>query len=421
MGQHGVGYQSPYPLIIQYCPANWYDVAQIYREWALQQIWASKGPLSARDDIPQWYKDVPFYFVTYSFDEPKGWASIDEAGITCMQFADRAIRYKEFFGYDGPIPMIWYQWAVFRPHETSMRHEGTPLDTGGTHSGHPFPAKQGFADAVAKLNANGIYTQGYINTRVYDIPSGFPPYVPVGLLPYTKKDINGDSRVWSGRCEGLVDLCRTTDFHQQLVTDNSTRLIREYNTKGSYLDQFATISNACFDPTHGHPLGGGDYQFHAIRNMADKIRNAGREIDPDAVFSGENGSDAFIDVLDGMLVHRDIYPGIIPVKEAVYGGYWSSYGRHMRRQNISNDIEFRMSVGNQFVYGIKIGRINVQSTKLIEQPQYQKNMQLLKKLVQYRFVAKDYLEYGRMLRPVRFQNAMPQITFKMPDEKLLAL
>jgi hypothetical protein len=393
MGQPGMGYRSPYAFVIQYTQGHWYDAAQIYRKWALKQVWTSKGPLTARQDIPQWYKDSPLVFVIYT------------RGDSIKRIMESTLLYQKFFGYKDPIPLNWYNWWKYRPKETSINKE-----TAVSYAGNPFPAKAEFKDAVSKLMQVHVYTQPYVNARVFDIP-GEINNIPANLAPYAVKDVNGYPRLWNRQRPGLVDMCRFTGFYQNYIQDVSMRLAREFGAKGAYLDQFPGLSHACFDPDHGHPLGGGDWQFYAMRDMATKARNATKTLDKDAVFSGESGADAFIDVLDGNLYQYDIWPGIIPLNPAIYGGYWIHYGRSIHFA-LTNDVKFRLAAGNLFTYGAKLGRFSTDNDVWLTNSRYAKNMQLLKKLVEYRVAAKDYLQYGRLLRPIDFESKNPDVNYQ---------
>lgn len=58
------------------------------------------------------------------------------------------------------------------------------------------------------------------------------------------------------------------------------------------------------------------------------------------------------------------------------------------------------------------------TSALLDEPRYSENMQLLKRLVKYRAAAKAYLQYGRMLRPLVLEGAMPLVEFRMKESTL---
>lgn len=389
MGKAGVGFKSPYPFVTQYTPGRWYDAAQIHRRWALEQVWAAKGPLVKRADIPEWFKDAPLVFL----------ASTKGPGV--RKAAEATEKYKSYFGYDGPVPLIWYIWSEERPSQTSK------ADSAAMHSGDPFPAKAGFKEAVGELRDKGVYVQPYVNSRIFDIPGGVIR-IPPDVLAATVKEQNGYPRLWQADSPGLVDMCRSTEFFQNSVRDVSVRLAREFRAKGAYLDQFTGVQHTCFDAAHGHPPGGGDWQFGAVRKLADKVRSATRAVDSDAVFFSEDASDAFIDVLDGDLYHEDVAPGLVPLLPAVYGGYWITFGRNLHA-TLDDDVEFRLALSNLLVFGTKLGRFSTQSESFLTDSRFARNMALLKTAVQLRVAAKNYLQFGRLLPPLDFRSPPPEV------------
>ena len=87
------------------------------------------------------------------------------------------------------------------------------------------------------------------------------------------------------------------------------------------LDTFGETGPRCWDTSHGHPRGGGNYTYHAARRFGLAIATQLKAIDAEFVTHGENANEHFIDVLDGTLLHYDLWPGLIPLAKAVYGDY----------------------------------------------------------------------------------------------------
>jgi hypothetical protein len=54
--------QLEYDVILRSFKGDWYDAAEIYRDWTLQQHWARK-PLHQRTDVPQWLLDSPPHII----------------------------------------------------------------------------------------------------------------------------------------------------------------------------------------------------------------------------------------------------------------------------------------------------------------------------------------------------------------------
>ena len=61
-----------YPVVVGVFSGDWYDAAQIYRTWAMQQPWVSQGALATRPDIPLWYPALGLrqWIFTHPGDSP---------------------------------------------------------------------------------------------------------------------------------------------------------------------------------------------------------------------------------------------------------------------------------------------------------------------------------------------------------------
>jgi len=46
-----------FDVVIGAHDGDWFDAAKIYRQWAIEQFWCRRGPLSERDEMPQWWRD----------------------------------------------------------------------------------------------------------------------------------------------------------------------------------------------------------------------------------------------------------------------------------------------------------------------------------------------------------------------------
>lgn len=58
MGERDLGYN----VVVRTFRGDWYDAAELYREWTLKQPWAT-APLHKRKDVPNWLLDSPPHIV----------------------------------------------------------------------------------------------------------------------------------------------------------------------------------------------------------------------------------------------------------------------------------------------------------------------------------------------------------------------
>ena len=57
-GERDLGYD----VVVQTFKGDWYDAADLYREWSLKQRWAT-APLHKRTDVPEWLLDSPPHII----------------------------------------------------------------------------------------------------------------------------------------------------------------------------------------------------------------------------------------------------------------------------------------------------------------------------------------------------------------------
>src|SRR5690606_30813326 len=100
-------YEQPYDSVTGPFEGDWYDACQIYRNWALQQSWASKGPLHSRTDVPKWFKEAPLMFYTATGDAATGANPLKEHLSTAAE------HFKQWLAWAGiPLPATFYGWQA---------------------------------------------------------------------------------------------------------------------------------------------------------------------------------------------------------------------------------------------------------------------------------------------------------------------
>ena len=130
---------------------------------------------------------------------------------------------------DIPCAVHWYNWHQI------------PYDTGCPHY---FPAKVGFAEAIARVRAQGVRVMPYINAHVWDTAN--EDFNELGR-PAAVKNENGDTpqKIYEGNI--FAPMCPATPLWQETVTDLVLKLSGpEFEVDGVYLDQISA---------HKHPTG----------------------------------------------------------------------------------------------------------------------------------------------------------------------
>jgi hypothetical protein len=361
---------------------DWFDASVIYRDWARREAgWWPDLTAEGRADTPKWMRDLCLWGLLGG--------GADHATKTGKHFA-------EVMGM--PAGFHWYSW-----------HE-IPFDNDYPHY---FPAKKGFAEAVASLQGmpdRPAYVMPYINGRLWDTRdqgTGDREFQKVAR-PAATKDIQGEvytemygSKESDGSRVKLAAMCPATKLWQEQVQAIVLRLMKECGTKAVYIDQIAAAKpQLCFDASHGHPLGGGGWWVEAYGKLLTDLRKG---MPPDRVLTTECNAEPYIRWFDGYLTWHWQYDGQVPAFPAVYGGAVQMFGRAYRG-GPTKALAHRMKAGQQLVYGEQIGWIGVGVANEPANAAFLRHVALLRQRLVRFFVA------GQMARPPRLEGALPRVT-----------
>jgi hypothetical protein len=382
MGQPRVGFALSGRAVWQILRGDWFDASVIYRDWVRREAgWWPDLTAEGRADTPKWMRDLCLWGLLGG--------GAEHATKTGKHFADVM---------EMPVGCHWYSW-----------HE-IPFDNDYPHY---FPAKKGFAEAVASLQGmpdRPAYVMPYINGRLWDTRdqgTGDREFQKVAR-PAATKDIQGEfytemygSKESDGSRVKLAAMCPATKLWQERVQTIVLRLMKECGTKAVYIDQIAAAKpHLCFDASHGHPLGGGGWWVEAYGKMLTDLRKA---MPDGCMLTTECNAEPYIRWFDGYLTWHWQYDGQVPAFPAVYGGAVQMFGRAYRG-GPTKDLAHRMKAGQQLVYGEQIGWIGVGVANEPANAAFLRHVARLRQRLVRFFVA------GQMARPPRLQGTMPTIT-----------
>ena len=379
MDQPGKPFDLPGEAVWQLLRGDWFDAAQIYRDWASRHAkwWPELGP-DGRADTPQWMRELPAWALA---------SGKPESVVPQMK------RFSEALGV--PVGVHWYNWHQI------------PFDNDYPHY---FPTLAGFKEGVAELQQGPIYVMPYINGRLWDTRDrGQEDFDFTKVArPAATKDENGEPYVESygskeqdGTSVRLAAMCPTTEVWRDKQREIVGRLLNECGVKAVYIDQVAAATpELCFDRAHGHPAGGGDWWTAGYWELLNRIR---RDMPPDRMLTTECNAEPYAHVFDGYLTWHWQYDGQVPAFPAVYGGALQMFGRAYRGGD-SKDLALRMKAGQQLVFGEQIGWL---SPSVVEEAE---NFAFFRQVVRLRWQFKRYFYAGRMARPPELQGEIPRVT-----------
>jgi len=358
-GVPGAARAPDYPVVIAAYSGDWWQAARLYREWALKQVWASKGPIRQRTDYPANLQNLGFWMLLNG--KPEG--------------VQRAMRVAEQLYANVPVGVHWYCWHQI------------PFD-----NSYPeyFPTLEGMADATRAMTARGQTVMPYINARLWDrdIPSFASAYASACKQP---SGTNYVETYGSGR--SLVPMCPTTEQWQTKVQEVCHRLISECGVNAIYLDQIgAAAPVSCFDASHGHPLGGGRYWTDGYRTMLKAIKKEAAKAG--VALTTENNAEPYMDTVDGYLAWSPRTQEDVPLLPAVYSGYTTYFTSPQSSQDTTD--AFCTAQARDFLWGCQLGW---NDTWILQNNQREKQT-FQYALCRYRLAAKDFLVYGQLVDEV---------------------
>ena len=235
---------------------------------------------------------------------------------------------------------------------------------------------------------------------------------------------NDGLQVWSWGGNRFAAMCPDSKLWRDKLTEVSTELVGRYGMDGIYFDFLTGLICDCYNPDHGHAIGGGNYFSKSVHDLYGQVRREIKKLNPDAMVTGEHVGEFVIDVLDTQLPFRS-YHNQVPSFEAVYHGYTLLYGG-WRGPRMKNSMKSGVPMpyctglfwlnGNQSGWGNHHGSL---AQALKGDPRHQQWIQDAKyyfKLLHchHRF-GRPYLAYGEMLRPPHIEGDLPFVHIPYGD------
>jgi hypothetical protein len=289
--QPGNSYHQPYPIILGvFQGKDWMDGAKIYKAWATQQWWCSKGKIAQRTDIPDWWKNTIFsmWFGSY-FTKSTGEIELTDDN-TVDKMGECAKEMRKFLP-DGHILMEWAGW-----------------NKGGYDRLYPefFPPRDGedaLRTGIEGAHEQNVSVELHLNGRVIDTAT--KTYQETG-----KDDVCRDEKgqpymeYWANGYSANAVACPYTEFWKEVLVNLTVTAVRDYGVDVVYLDEMGWMMHPCFDPAHGHPIGGGNWWATACSSILDAVRTEIRRYNPQAIVTSEEVTEVYIPNTDGFRTHE---------------------------------------------------------------------------------------------------------------------
>ncbi|WP_176011578.1 DUF6259 domain-containing protein [Victivallis sp. Marseille-Q1083] len=351
-------------------PTPWHATRR-YRQWALRQPWTRKGKLKERRDVPAAARNIALWVLIWG--DPEAVA----AGFQAEQ------QHQE-----GTLALHWYLWNRY------------PFDH---HYPEYFPVKDRFTDTVEQLQQDGDIVMPYINGRLWD--TTLPSYAATGRREVTvqadgtprEEDYNSGIR--------LGAVCPTQPNFRRLIRETFATLVEQHKVKAVYLDQIAASAPVlCFNPEHGHPLGGGTWWVEAYREMLEPLVAA---YGADTLITSECAAEPYLDVISGYLTWFPAYSNDFPSLMGTYQQYAIYFCSPVTAEDPLPT--FRAAVSRCLLWNIQpgwLGWLHGNPATVDDNPE---RRGYLSRVIAWRRAAADFILDGELLDAVTFTPASPEL------------
>jgi len=419
--------ELPYYVVLGRFTGDWFTAAERYRDWAQDQTWARQSRLR-RGLVPDWVLQTGMWV----------WNRGRSPGVLTP-----AVELQQRLGL--PVSVLWHWW------------HGCAYDIGFPEYLPPREGAEPFTAALTAAHGHEVHALVYMNQRLWGLTTR--SWTNMQAERFAVKDAAGriHREVYNTFTQApCAPMCMGTEFWRDTYAELVEQAVNDLGVDGIYMDQ-ACSSLACYDPTHGHPRGGGSYWMRGFRELTADIRRrtaprAARNVrssalavspkqisapprKPAVALAGEGCGEPWLPYLDLMLslqVSQERYRApdgweTIPFFNAVYHDCVVTFGNYssltmppyddlwpakfapveplkLLDQKFSR--QFCLEQLRAWVWGQQPTVANFLPSQLRERPT---ETEYAMRLAQLRRRAAKFLLHGTMLRPPRVEVAEQEI------------
>ena len=392
-------WRLPYAVQLGTFTGDWFTAAERYRAWATNQPWARESRL-ARGRVSDWALNTALWV----------WNRGRSPGVL-----EPAMVLREKLGL--PVSVFWHWW------------HGCSYDAGFPEYLPPREGAKSFTNALTRAQAKDIRTLVYMNQRLWGMTT--QSWTNEAAARFAVKGPDGQihPEVYNTFTrQPCATMCMGTAFWRDKYAGLAERAVQELGVNGIYMDQACT-SLACFDPQHGHPVGGGVYWMKGFQALQADIRRRCADRREPVVLAGEGCGECWLPYLDLMLgleISRERYAAPdgwdpLPFWPAVYHPFAITYGNYasltmppyddlwpaesapaepLKLLDRKYARQFCLEQARAFVWGQQPTLANFLPNQLTERAE---ELDFVLRLARLRHRAENYLLRGTFLRPPRLQ------------------
>ncbi|MBQ6471552.1 MAG: LamG domain-containing protein, partial [Victivallales bacterium] len=372
--------------VLRLFTGGWYDAAMLYRDkLACRADWWI--PELPRQSTPQWFRDNSIWIL---------------AGCYPTRHTQLMLDLRDYFEMDYGVHLVGATTKRIWPH----------FDRTSEH-GH---------DVRRKLQAKGIRVVPYCDPRLWctlDSEDGkrdqeYTSFaVPIAIK---RRDGQVYTEKYGATCAILCPAAQA--WHERYA--QICRNIVQSGFDGVYHDQLPCGHfEPCYDTSHGHLLQDPRaWLVQGYRPMYQKIRQTLATAKLEAVHTGEDASEPYLDLIDGFTCWRWTEAHAIPMFQTIYAGRVQFTGKLYNHQKRGDAQSNFCKAGTQFINAEQLGWLTLED---LEKPS--EFRRYFKSLAHLRKCLLRYFNEARRMAPLSFRQPPTRITsvwgsFNVPDNKV---
>jgi hypothetical protein len=416
-------YKMPYYMVMGVFDGDWYDAATIYRNWRENSKMQVPPKIKDNKLLPDWYFKSPVV-ITYPVRGHRDMGDMTPNELYPYTNALKIInRYNKAF--DSKVMALLMHWEGSAPWAPP-------------YVWPPFGDKKNYLEFVNSLhrkgNLAGLYASGIGYTLRSNTDTTYNMYreYKENHLEKVMKVAPDGTLATNGVCAGTTaqrigyDMCPANEFVRKVVLDQVSKIVKSKTDYIQYFDQnLGGSCYACYGTAHGHSYGPGLWQNDAMRNIFKGFQPILEEsgykplVGCEAAASEANISYLFFNDARATI---NLFTGTpVPAYAFVNHEYVNNF---MGNQNgvskgidvMKSPMNFLQRLAYAFCAGDMLTVILRGNGDMIwdwgipweaETPNQEQIVNLVKNLNSWRLGAgKDFLVYGRMLKPLPFKGAI---------------
>ena len=307
-------YYMPYDFVADTFTSDWRDATLMYRSWAIRQKWCTQK-LSEKK-LPETVTEVNLWRINHT-NPP--------LGMRYEEYFDTCLRLQKEI--DPKLAIHWYGWNK-QTHGYCYPNMVAKADLDA-----------GWMNEVAKMNRrfteNGIRKIPYINTRLWieEDPSFKAEGADKAVVMNNPTESNAEP--WTRGIHHRT-ICPATPIFQR-KNRQVCAMVKNAEFDGVYIDQIASFNAMlCFDSSHNHPVGGGNWWGNSNRSMLHHVRDL---MTDQKIMTTESCCELYTDCFDLLLIldpnnQKSAFNAVagkiiarsVPLYNMIYGDYGLTYG-----------------------------------------------------------------------------------------------